>query len=364
MSITLASTEEILEEIRLGRMVILVDDEDRENEGDLIIPAGMATPEAINFMARFGRGLICLCLTEERARDLNLEPMVRTNGTRHGTAFTASINAAMSEHNPISAAGRAHTIATAIAANGPASIATPGQVFPLIARDGGVLVRTGHTEAAVDLARLAGLYPSAVICEIMKDDGEMARLDDLVVFAQEHGLKLGTIRDLILYRRRHDQLVERVWSREIDTDETGKWQAIVYRNRVDDSETLALVKGVIDPATPTLVRMHVPDALADMIHAKTPRKGLLDASMRTIADAGEGVIVLVSPSPGKALTSFAISTDGTPVGRPEMLRDYGLGAQILADLGVHDMRLLTNTHMDLIGLAGYGLAVVEERPVT
>jgi len=354
----LASTEEILEETRNGRMVVLVDDEDRENEGDLIIPAQMATPEAINFMARFGRGLICLCLTEERVRQLELGPMVRENGTRHGTAFTASIEARDGIDTGISAADRARTVSIAIdAANGPDKIVTPGHVFPLIARDGGVLVRAGHTEAAVDLARLAGLNPSAVICEVMKDDGTMARLDDLIAFAQQHDIKVGTIRDLILYRRRHDHLVERVSDRDIDT-ETGRWKAAVFRNRVDGSESLAMIKGRIDPETPTLVRMHIPDPLADLFGAKSTRQGVLAAAMQHIADAGEGVVVLVR---GEQDFLVPRPTDETRAG--DGLRDYGIGAQILADLGVRDMILLTNSHPDPVGLSGYGLKVVKEIPL-
>jgi 3,4-dihydroxy 2-butanone 4-phosphate synthase / GTP cyclohydrolase II len=360
----LSSTTEILEEVANGRMVILVDDEDRENEGDLIVPAQMATPEAINFMARFGRGLICLCLTEERTKQLGLEPMSRNNGTRHGTAFTTSIEASEGVDTGISAADRARTIAVAIdAANGPDKIVTPGHVFPLIARNGGALVRAGHTEAAVDLARLAGLNPSAVICEVMNDDGSMARLDDLVAFAQHHNLKLGTIRDLIHFRHEHDRLIERVSETAFETSTTGEWKAIAYRNRVDQSELLALVKGRPNATSPTLVRMHVPDPLADMFHARGPREGLLDAAMHAISAAGEGVIVVVSPNPRTVLTSsIRQSVDPAP-DSANVLREYGIGAQVLADLGVKQLILLTNSHLEPIGLGGYGLQLVEERPL-
>jgi 3,4-dihydroxy 2-butanone 4-phosphate synthase/GTP cyclohydrolase II len=358
----LSSTTEILEEVANGRMVILVDDEDRENEGDLIVPAQMATPEAINFMARFGRGLICLCLTEERTKQLGLEPMSRNNGTRHGTAFTTSIEAREGVDTGISAADRARTIAVAIdAANGPDKIVTPGHVFPLIARNGGALVRAGHTEAAVDLARLAGLNPSAVICEVMNDDGSMARLDDLVAFAQHHNLKLGTIRDLIQFRHQHDRLIERVSETAFETSTTGDWKAIAYRNRVDQSELLALVKGRPSAFSPTLVRMHVPDPLADMFGACGPREGLLGAAMHAINSAGEGVIVVVSPNPRTVLTSsIRQSTDPAP-DSANVLREYGIGAQVLADLGVKQLILLTNSHLEPIGLGGYGLQLIEER---
>jgi 3,4-dihydroxy 2-butanone 4-phosphate synthase/GTP cyclohydrolase II len=358
----LSSTTEILEEVANGRMVILVDDEDRENEGDLIVPAQMATPEAINFMARFGRGLICLCLTEERTKQLGLEPMSRNNGTRHGTAFTTSIEAREGVDTGISAADRARTIAVAIdAANGPDKIVTPGHVFPLIARNGGALVRAGHTEAAVDLARLAGLNPSAVICEVMNDDGSMARLDDLVAFAQHHNLKLGTIRDLIQFRHQHDRLIERVSETAFETSTTGDWKAIAYRNRVDQSELLALVKGRPSAFSPTLVRMHVPDPLADMFGACGPREGLLGAAMHAINSAGEGVIVVVSPNPRTVLTSSIRQSADPAPDSANVLREYGIGAQVLADLGVKQLILLTNSHLEPIGLGGYGLQLIEER---
>lgn len=364
MAYSLASAQEIIEEIRQGRMVVLVDDENRENEGDLIIPAQMANAEAINFMAKFGRGLICLCLTETRVRELGLAPMVQNNGTRHGTAFTPSINAAQSDHNPVSAQGRAHTIAVAIdEANGPGAITTGGHVFPLISRDGGVLVRTGHTEAAVDLSRLAGLHPSSVICEVMNVDGTMARLDDLVKFCKRHDLKLGTIRDLVLYRRRHDRLLEKLHETRVETNHFGAWTSVVYRNKIDKTEVTALIKGRVDAGQPTLVRMHVPDVLHDLFDVRGPRSGLIAASMRHIYEAGNGIIVLVGPASLQSLANFFAISEGREATRSEVLRDFGVGAEILADLGVHDMILLSNSHVEPVGLEGYGLRIVKERPI-
>jgi 3,4-dihydroxy 2-butanone 4-phosphate synthase / GTP cyclohydrolase II len=361
----LSSPEELIEEARNGRMVILVDDEDRENEGDLVIPAQMATPDAVNFMARFGRGLICLALTSDRARQLNLEPMSRVNGTPLGTAFTVSIEAKEGISTGISAADRARTVAVAIdAANGPDSIVSPGHVFPLIARDGGVLVRTGHTEAAVDIARLAGLNPSGVICEIMKDDGTMARLDDLVAFAQFHNLKLGTIRDLIAYRRRYDHLVEKRAEARFTSDWGGDWTVMTFWNKATESEQVALVKGQIDPAKPTLVRMHALSPFNDLFGECGTRGGLLRKSMEIIGEEGAGVVVLIGnarPDPF-TLALQARSGELAPKDMDE-LRDYGVGATILTELGVHDMVLLTNTHHTLVGLDGYGLSIVGERPI-
>ena len=262
----LVGTETIINEARNGRMFILVDDEGRENEGDLVIPAQMATPDAINFMARHGRGLICLALTKDRADQLGLEPMTRTNRSRNETAFTVSIEAREGITTGISAADRARTIAVAIdASNGPDALVSPGHVFPLVARPGGVLVRAGHTEAAVDVARLAGLNPSAVICEVMRDDGTMARLDDLMDFARAHGLKIGTIRDLIAYRLKKDHLVERVATCPFTAESGTEWQAQVFRDKSSGEEQLALVHGTLDPAKPVLVRMHSLDLFADVL---------------------------------------------------------------------------------------------------
>jgi 3,4-dihydroxy 2-butanone 4-phosphate synthase/GTP cyclohydrolase II len=358
----LVPIEEIIEEARNGRMFILVDDEDRENEGDLIIPAQMATPDAINFMATHGRGLICLAMTRTRVEQLGLDLMSRANGTRHETAFTVSIEAREGVTTGISAADRARTVSVAIdASKGREDIVTPGHVFPLIARDGGVLVRAGHTEAAVDISRLAGLNPSGVICEIMKDDGTMARMDDLVAFARLHNLKMGTIRDLIEYRRRHDHLVECVSESPFRSDYGGDWLAKSYRNKVDGSTHVVLQKGRIVPGEPTLVRMHGISIFSDVLGAPGPRKRVLQRSMDEVGKAGSGVIVLLMPTAGEALSLEIGNADGKP---PSMdLRAYGIGAQILADLGIHDMILLSNAHRNVVGLEGYGLRVVGERPI-
>lgn len=361
----LSSPEEIIDEARNGRMFILVDDEDRENEGDLVIPAQMATPEKINFMARHGRGLICLALTKKRVDQLGLDLMSRNNGTRHETAFTTSIEARDGVTTGISAADRARTVAVAIdAGKGREEIVTPGHVFPLVARDGGVLVRAGHTEAAVDVSRLAGLNPSGVICEIMNEDGTMSRMDDLVAFAQLHNLKIGTIRDLIAYRRRHDHLVEKRAEAQFDSRWGGQWRAITYHNKATGEETVALVKGRIDPDRPTLVRMHALSFFADIFGEESGRANLLSRSMEMIAAEGAGVIVVINrPMRDAATRAFRARAEGRSAGAPEELRDYGVGAQILAELGVQDMVLLTNSHHALIGLDGYGLSIVDERPI-
>ncbi|WP_226019341.1 3,4-dihydroxy-2-butanone-4-phosphate synthase [Novosphingobium sp. FKTRR1] len=354
----LVPIEEIIDEARNGRMFILVDDEDRENEGDLVIPAQMATPDAINFMATHGRGLICLTLTRTRTEQLGLELMSRNNGTRHETAFTVSIEAREGVTTGISAGDRARTVAVAIdAAKGRDDIVTPGHVFPLIARDGGVLVRAGHTEAAVDISRLAGLNPSGVICEIMKDDGTMARMDDLVPFARRHGLKMGTIRDLIEYRRRHDHLVERIAEVPFRSDYGGDWRLITYRNKVDDTDSMVLQKGQVVPGEATLTRVHAFSALDDLLGSPGPRKRTLQRAMVEIGKAGAGLIVLLFP-PREADPARGGGSGGMD------LRAYGIGAQILADLGVHDMVLLTNAHRNIIALEGYGLNIVGERPIS
>jgi 3,4-dihydroxy 2-butanone 4-phosphate synthase/GTP cyclohydrolase II len=363
----LSSPEEIIDEAKNGRMFILVDDEDRENEGDLVIPAQMATPEKINFMAKHGRGLICLALTKRRVEELGLDLMSRHNGTRHETAFTVSIEARDGVTTGISAADRARTIAVAIdSSKGREEIVTPGHVFPLIARDGGVLVRTGHTEAAVDVSRLAGLNPSGVICEIMNEDGTMSRLDDLVTFAQFHGLKIGTIRDLIAYRRRHDHLVEKRAEMTFASRWGGQWRAITYYNKASGDETIALVKGRIDPDKPTLVRMHTASYFVDMFGEESERAGLLSRSMELIAEEGAGVIVVINRPMKDSVSRFIkLRGEGKGAGEPEIeeLRDYGVGAQILAELGVQDMVLLTNTHHTLVALDGYGLSIVGERTI-
>ncbi len=363
----LSSPEEIIDEARNGRMFILVDDEDRENEGDLVIPAQMATPEKINFMAKHGRGLICLALTRRRVDELGLDLMSRHNGTRHETAFTVSIEARDGVTTGISAADRARTIAVAIdSSKGREEIVTPGHVFPLIARDGGVLVRTGHTEAAVDVSRLAGLNPSGVICEIMNEDGTMSRLDDLVTFAQFHNLKIGTIRDLIAYRRRHDHLVEKRAEMPFTSRWGGQWRAMTFFNKASGDETIALVKGRIDPDNPTLVRMHTASYFVDMFGEESERSGLLSRSMELIAEEGAGVIVVINRPMKDSVSRFIrLRGEGKGAGEPEIeeLRDYGVGAQILAELGVQDMVLLTNTHHTLVALGGYGLSIVGERTI-
>ena len=363
----LSSPEEIIDEARNGRMFILVDDEDRENEGDLIIPAQMATPEKINFMARYGRGLICLALTKRRVDELGLDLMSRNNGTRHETAFTTSIEARDGVTTGISAADRARTVAVAIdSSKGRDEIVTPGHVFPLVARDGGVLVRAGHTEAAVDVARLAGLNPSGVICEIMNDDGTMSRLDDLVTFAQFHNLKIGTIRDLIAYRRRHDHLVEKRAEMVFHSKWGGDWKAMTFFNKATGDEQIALVKGRIDPDGATLVRMHTLSVFVDAFGEESARAGLLSRSMEMIAEQGGGVIVVINrPMKDTLSRVIKLRTEGKVIGEPEVeeLRDYGVGAQILAELGVQDMILLTNTHHTLVGLEGYGLSIVGERAI-
>jgi 3,4-dihydroxy 2-butanone 4-phosphate synthase/GTP cyclohydrolase II len=370
----LSTVDEILDEARNGRMFILVDDEDRENEGDLVIPAQMATPDAVNFMSKHGRGLICLALTRHRIEELGLPLMAGRNQSRHATAFTVSIEAREGVTTGISAADRAHTIAVAVdPTKGRNDIVIPGHVFPLVARDGGVLVRTGHTEAAVDVARLAGLSPAGVICEIMNEDGTMARMPDLVAFAQRHNLKIGTIADLIAHRRRHDRIVERLVETGFDSRFGGAYRCYVYVNRVAYAEHLALVKGDIRAPGPVLVRMHRLNVFSDLLGDKTVnRVGDLQAAMQMIAREGRGVIVLIREpwssslseemKAGRPESSGPVVDLRSPTPTPE-LRDYGVGAQILLDLGVRDMVLLTNSSRTLVGLDGYGLRVVERRRI-
>ena len=365
----LVPIEAIINEARNGRMFILVDDEDRENEGDLIIPAQMATPDAINFMATHGRGLICLALTPQRVEALGLPPMSRRNGTRHETAFTISIEAREGVTTGISAADRARTISVAIDSTKTSDdIVTPGHVFPLVAREGGVLVRAGHTEASVDIARLAGLNPSGVICEIMNEDGSMARLDDLISFGRRHNLKIGTIRDLIAYRRKHDHLVEKRAEAPFTSRWGGDWRAISFYNKATQIETIARVKGKIAPDRPTLVRMHALSFFDDIFGRDTERAGLLCGAMRMIGEEGSGVVVLINrPAAGfltRSVEELARNRAPEPEGMPSEQRDYGVGAQILAELGVHDMILLTNTRHSLVGLEGYDLSIVGEMPIT
>lgn len=361
----LSPIEDIIEDARNGKMFILIDDEDRENEGDLVIPAQMATPDAVNFMATHGRGLICLTLTRERTKQLGLPMMPQTQGQRLATNFTVSIEAAEGVTTGISAPDRARTITVAIDPRTTESdIVTPGHIFPLAARDGGVLVRAGHTEAGVDIARLAGLNPSAVICEIMNDDGTMSRLPDLVGFAQFHGLKIGAIADLIAYRRRNDRIVERLMEHTFNSRFGGEFQWHIYHNTVEYAEHLAIVKGDIDPDEPVLVRMHSfsigTDALGSL---DAPDSGILQQSMEMIAEAGKGVIVLIRDTSANALSERIRRVKSAPSSPVNELRDYGVGAQILADLGVRDIILLSNSQRSIVGLEGFGLRLVETRPV-
>lgn len=355
----LVPIEEIIEEARNGRMFVLVDDEDRENEGDLVIPAQMATPAAVNFMATHGRGLVCLTLTAERCDQLGLAPMSRANRSGFETAFTCSIEAAEGVTTGISAADRARTISVAIdGTKGKDDLVTPGHVFPLRARRGGVLVRAGHTEAAVDISRLAGLNASGVICEIMRDDGEMARLDDLITFARKHGLKIGTIRDLIEYRLKNDHLVECVSEGEFESEHGGRWAVKTYRNKVNGSVTPVLQKGRVVPGEPTLVRMHGISLFNDVFGKIGSRRRMLNRAMEAIGNEGAGIIV--------ALMSEDYDTLAREVGSQErsgQLRDYGIGAQILADMGVHDMILLTNSPQHVVAISGYGLNIVGDRAI-
>jgi len=361
----LSPAEEILEEARQGRMFVLVDDEDRENEGDLVIPAQMCDAEAVNFMAKFGRGLICLAMDQERIQKLRLPLMAQQNASRHHTAFTVSIEAREGVTTGISAADRARTIQVAIDPKaGPEDIVTPGHIFPLLARDGGVLVRAGHTEAAVDIARMVGLTPAGVICEIMNDDGTMARLPDLVKFAQFHGLKVGTIADLIAYRRRTETIVEQRLAGTLDSRHGGRFQMYVYVNKVAYAEHIALVRGDISGDEPVLVRMHALSVLDDVLgDTSAGRDCELQASMELIAKEGRGVIVLLREPQATSLSAAALARlDGQSGGGSE-LRDYGVGAQILLHLGVRKMVLLSNRKKAIIGLEGYGLTVTGHRAI-
>ncbi|HEY8615523.1 3,4-dihydroxy-2-butanone-4-phosphate synthase [Phenylobacterium sp.] len=363
VSSAISPIEDIIEDARNGRPYILVDAEDRENEGDVIIPAQFATPEQINFMAKHARGLICLSITAERARQLRLPPMATDNQSGHGTAFTISIEAREGVTTGISAHDRAHTIAVAVdPTKGVEDIVSPGHVFPLVAKDGGVLVRAGHTEAAVDISRMAGLNPAGVICEIMKDDGSMARLPDLVAFAQLHGLKIGTIADLIAYRRRTERQVERVLETPFESAYGGRFRMVIYRNVLDGTEHVVLTKGRIDADKPTLVRMHRVDLATDMLGAVETRRDYVPKALQAIADYdGAGVAVFIRDSNPHWLSER--------YGQPQadhsqnVLRDYGIGAQILLDLGVRDMRLLTSSSTVLPGSGGYGLKIVGRQPL-
>ena len=351
--VVVSPIQEILDEARNGRMFILADDEDRENEGDLVIPAQMATPEAINFMATYGRGLICLALTSRRVDELKLPLMAASNSSRHETAFTVSIEAKEGVTTGISAHDRALTVSVAInPMSGPDDLATPGHIFPLKARKGGVLVRAGHTEAAVDIARLAGLNPSGVICEIMNQDGTMARMPDLKLFADMHGIKLGTIADLIAYRRKNDNLVTEISSKSIESAFGGSWLLRTFRDEISGSEHFTLSKGVVEKYQPHLVRMHVHNTFTDLLGFEPERINQVGCAMNQIADEGTGVLVLLNSN-----DNTISNQDNT---NSNIIRQYGIGAQILNALNIKDIRLLTNSKTPkLIGLEGYGLRISE-----
>ncbi|WP_375689805.1 3,4-dihydroxy-2-butanone-4-phosphate synthase [Pseudooceanicola sp. LIPI14-2-Ac024] len=354
----ISSVEEIIDDARNGRMFILVDHEDRENEGDLVIPAQMCTPDAINFMATHGRGLICLSMTGERVDQLGLPLMASQNSSRHETAFTVSIEAREGVSTGISAHDRAHTVAVAIdASNGAQDIATPGHVFPLRAREGGVLVRAGHTEAAVDISRLAGLNASGVICEIMNEDGTMSRLPELVAFAQKHNLKIGTISDLIAYRRRHDNLVRMRSEKTVQSEFGGEWRLQIYTDSTQGAEHIALIKGEVEGDTPVLVRMHALDPLKDVAGlGGAGRAAEFADAMRAVAKEGRGVLVLLRD------THMRLATEGEV--SPQVLKQYGLGAQILSSLGIQKMELLTNSPKpSVVGLEAYGLEITGTRRI-
>ncbi len=355
----ISSVEEIIDDARNGRMFILVDHEDRENEGDLVIPAQMATPDAINFMATHGRGLICLSMTGERIESLGLPLMSSQNSSRHETNFTVSIEAREGVTTGISAADRARTIAVAIDGSATAAdIATPGHVFPLKAREGGVLVRAGHTEAAVDVSRLAGLNPSGVICEIMNEDGSMSRLPELVAFAQKHGLKIGTISDLIKYRRRNDSLVKVRSEEKITSEFGGDWTLRIYTDETEGAEHIVLIKGDITTPEPVMVRMHALDPMLDMVGIGP--KGRADEfsdAMRMVDEHGRGVLVLLRDVHMKLAADAEVS--------PQTLRQYGLGAQILSSLGLSELILMTNSPTPkVVGLDAYGLEIVGTQKIS
>ncbi|NWE54119.1 3,4-dihydroxy-2-butanone-4-phosphate synthase [Brevundimonas sp. P7753] len=355
----ISSIEDILEDARNGRPYILVDAEDRENEGDIVIPAQFATPDQINFMIRYARGLVCLAVTGDRARQLRLPPMAADNRESMKTAFTVSIEAKEGVTTGISAADRSHTIQVATdPTRGVDDIVSPGHIFPLVARDGGVLVRAGHTEAAVDISRMAGLNPSGVICEIIKDDGEMARMPDLIAFAQLHGLKIGTIADLIAYRRRTERFVERVLETPFESVHGGPFKLILYRNTIEGAEHIALVRGDIDPTKPTVVRMHQIDFAADLLGHVEARQNYIPKAMQALAASdGPGVVVFLR-DPGLHGLAERLGGADKPTAVDRSLKAYGVGAQILLDLGVKDMIVMSSTRPNPTALEGYGLRIV------
>ena len=358
----LSAIEEIIEDARNGKMFILVDDEERENEGDLVIPAQMATPNAINFMATHGRGLICLALTRSRIEELNLPLMSQNNTARHETAFTTSIEAKEGVTTGISASDRARTVAVAIdASKGCDDICTPGHVFPLASRDGGVLVRAGHTEASVDISRLSGLNPAGVICEIMNDDGTMARMADLATFAQKHGLKIATISDLIAYRLQNDRIVKAEVETNLKTIVGGEFRTIVYRNTAELSEHMALIKGDLSIGGPVLVRMHSFNMFDDIYSAEKTLE--LHRAMEMIAEEGRGVVVMITSASSTFLSDRIRKNYEANDNSPPLFKEYGVGAQILSDLGVREMILLSNTKRSIVGLDGHNLKIIKQKPI-
>ncbi len=365
----LSKIDDVIEDARAGKLFILVDDEDRENEGDLCVVGEFASADAINFMAKYGRGLICLALTRQRTEQLGLSMMERRNESRHETAFTVSIEAREGVTTGISAADRAHTIRTAINPKcGERDISTPGHIFPLVARDGGTLVRAGHTEAVVDIARACGIdNPSGVICEIMKDDGEMARLPDLWEFAEEHDLKIASIADLIAWRRRNESLVQRTVETAINSRMGGNWRVVIYVNTISKAEHIALIKGDISSGEPVMVRMHALDLMADLLGEVSEKRfgDELATAMATIAQKGRGVVVVLREASSSSLSSnisqkLFVAAEGSG-GRE--LRDYGVGAQILADLGIRKMILLSDTRPNVVSLYGYDLEITGWQPI-